>query len=135
MRHGRRFSNDAEGRARSLLLSILNSEERQQWERTGEVVVRGSKGGTYKLNGAQVWQLKNGRWMHICVDIRSAGRAFPWPDRMAAIILAIKSNEKKFLLQMYPGTEPWGHVVTVAACVIFAILLVAIGGVAFVRVF
>jgi hypothetical protein len=121
MYRGRRFTNDAERRARSLLLSVLTPEERDQWEREQRVVVTGSAGGQYLVQNGSVHRWKDGDWSFICVHTR--GEVLPWPDRVAAIILAIKSNERKFRVQMTPGSDPWGAPILFAAAALSTILL------------
>lgn len=130
---------DADRRARSLLLSVLSPEEQKQWDRDRQVVITGSNGGKYMIGrNATVsqWKKRHRYWSPICVHVREGKDSygyFPEDDQVAAMVLAIKSNEKKFRFQVIPGREPWGGPVTLIFGTLTIIVLIAMLGIMIIR--
>lgn len=91
-------------RARTLLLRLLNDDDRRYFDQHGIVRVTGSDGGVYELDPAWTGNVRqyceaNGRWRRWCAHIRSEdehGYPIPIDDNLVAQLLTLRTDEREF---------------------------------------
>lgn len=116
----RAYVGDPQARALSLIPRVLDPEEREHYQKTGEIVITGSEGGQYRINtdgcvgnvvplqdvriGRAFWK-RAPKLSGLCAHPQMAqydsmGRfigELPMADAHIAQILAIKTDEENFL--------------------------------------
>lgn len=90
-------------RARATLLSLLNAEQRAQYERDGQFVVQGSDGGRYRIRRGVAQNIEDlsvpYRGTILCAHpgMRVEGGDLPTEDAMIAQLLMLRFDEPAFL--------------------------------------
>jgi hypothetical protein len=94
-RGGRRAAPAAEGRALGLLADLVDHDARDLLERTGLVMERGRL-GVWLVSEAGALVVRPGGRRVFCFCVRPAHADLPSADRIAHLLLALRSDEAGF---------------------------------------
>jgi len=86
---------EAEAKAKDLLLDIIGKDELAVYEETGRVFVKGKKHDYIVQKEGFVQQISKGKIQDLCAHINK--NKYPLTDNVVAMKMLIESDEKKFL--------------------------------------
>ena len=91
----KREKEEAELTAQKLLMDIISEEQMEEYQQTGNLVVKGRKYDYVLRKNGAVYRVDKGKVHSLCIHLKDRN-VYPDSDNVIALKLAIDSNERRF---------------------------------------